>query len=174
MFKFYGAGDWLFIWLRLFFWVGCQWVFKFHIWLYIFQIIGGCVRLWVYFNWANVEMPCYQWFYCVAVICHVSVFVVVAFVFVVFVKVGVLYLFLQLVVFTGCDCLSSRLLLGDLPYDWMILGSLLDLFFAIVSSEGASLMISLVPSVLHLAIARHLLILFAVVRYWKICHAILG
>ena len=162
MFKLYGNGDWLFIWLRLFIQVDCEWVFKFCVWHYIFQIIGGCVRL----QCISIEPmckcpvsgePCFTlWF-----MLHGWVFVVVAFVSVMHIRMGGC-LFLQLVDFTVCDCLSSGSLLGDLLHNWLL------------GSPLAALMYILVPGVWHFAIARHLLILCAVVGHWKICQTILG
>ena len=56
------------------------------------------------------------------------------------------YLFLQLVAFTGCDCLSSWSLLGDLMSDFL-LGSLLVCPSALLPSEGAAAMYCLLPGV---------------------------
>ena len=75
---------------------------------------------------------------------------------------GVGHLFLQLLAFTICDCLSSGLLLGDLLCV-SLLTSLLGSLFMHLLSEGAVLMYNFVPGVRHLAIARVFLIKWAVV-----------
>ena len=63
------------------------------------------------------------------------------------------HLFLQLVNFTGHDCLSSGSLLGDLLHDGL-LDSLPGSFFALLPSEVAAAMHCLLPGVEHLPIAR--------------------
>ena len=116
-------------------------------------------------------MPCCVCFFCFTVW---LIFCVVEdiFVFVVPVWVGVGHLFLQLLPFTGHDHLLSGPLLGDMLHLWP-LGSLLGSLFVYLPSEGSVLIYSLVPDMWHLANARFLLILLAVVSWWMIYHAML-